>query len=177
MAVLFVAPQPLSRSEVCHALSVDETRLRVVLGLLRQRGLPGLQVRQSGAHLQLVTAPGANGAVERLIGSPPPARLSRAALEALAVIAYKQPATRGDVDAVRGVNSDSAVGTLLARGLVTEIGRRETLGRPALLATTPDFLSYLGLAALEELPPLPPPERVVRATLSLDAQSSSVSEQ
>jgi segregation and condensation protein B len=89
-------------------------------------------------------------------------RLSRAALEALAVVAYRQPVTRGDIDAVRGVNSDSAVATLLGRGLIAEIGRRETVGRPALLAVTPECLQYLGLHSLEELPALPegavPPE-------------------
>jgi segregation and condensation protein B len=82
-------------------------------------------------------------------------RLSRAALEALAVLAYRQPVTRGEIDAVRGVNSDSAVATLLARGLAAEVGRRETVGRPALLALTPDCLQYLGISSLSELPPLP----------------------
>ena len=82
-------------------------------------------------------------------------RLSRAALEALAVIAYRGPSTRGEIDTVRGVNSDSAVATLLGRNLVAEVGRRETAGRPALLAVTPDCLQYLGLHSLEELPPLP----------------------
>ena len=82
-------------------------------------------------------------------------RLSRAALEALAVIAYKQPVTRGEIDAIRGVNSDSAVATLLGRSLVAEVGRRETVGRPALLAVTPECLQYLGLRSLDELPPLP----------------------
>ena len=83
-------------------------------------------------------------------------RLSRAALEALAVIAYRQPATRGEIDAVRGVNSDSAVATLLGRNLVAEVGRRESVGHPALLALTPECLQYLGLRSLAELPPLPP---------------------
>jgi segregation and condensation protein B len=86
-------------------------------------------------------------------------RLSRAALEALAVIAYRQPVTRGEIDAVRGVNSDSAVATLLARSLIAEVGRRDTIGRPALLALTPDCLQYLGLQSLAELPPLATPER------------------
>jgi segregation and condensation protein B len=107
--------------------------------------------------LQLTTAPTASAAVERYLGSPPPVRLSRAALEALAVIAYRQPVTRGEIDSVRGVNSDSAVATLLTRGLVTEVGRRETVGRPALLATTPECLQYLGLKSLAELPPLTNP--------------------
>ncbi|MEA3060175.1 MAG: segregation and condensation protein, partial [Sphingomonadales bacterium] len=107
---------------------------------------------------QLTTAPASSAVVERFLGAPPPVRLSRAALEALAVIAYRQPVTRGEIDAVRGVNSDSAVTTLLGRSLVVEVGRRESVGRPALLALTPDCLQYLGLHSLAELPPLPTPE-------------------
>jgi segregation and condensation protein B len=96
--------------------------------------------------------------VERYLGAPPPVRLSRAALEALAVIAYKGPATRGEIDAIRGVNSDSAVATLLGRNLVAEVGRRETAGRPALLGVTPECLQYLGVRSLSDLPPLPATE-------------------
>ena len=106
-------------------------------------------------RLALTTAPASAAVVERFLGSPPPVRLSRAALEALAVIAYKQPVTRGEIDAIRGVNSDSAVTTLLGRNLVAEVGRRETVGRPALLALTAECLQYLGLRCLDELPPLP----------------------
>jgi segregation and condensation protein B len=84
-------------------------------------------------------------------------RLSRAALESLAVIAYRQPVTRAEIDHVRGVNSDSPVATLLSRGLVAEVGRKETVGHPALLATTPECLQYLGLRSLAELPPLGSP--------------------
>ena len=99
-------------------------------------------------------APSVSPAVERFLGAPPPVRLSRAALESLAVIAYRQPVTRADIDFVRGVNSDTAIATLLARGLVAEVGRKETIGRPALLATTPECLQYLGLRSLADLPPL-----------------------
>jgi segregation and condensation protein B len=112
-------------------------------------------VIRSGDLVHLATAPKSAPAVERFFGTPPPVRLSRAALEALAIIAYRQPVTRAEIEAVRGVNSDSAVATLLARGLVSEVGRRDTAGRPALLGTTPDFLHYLGVSHLEQLPPLP----------------------
>lgn len=126
----------------------------------RRWGLPCSASRT----VTLTTAPASAAVVERFLGSPPPVRLSRAALEALAVIAYKQPVTRGEIDAIRGVNSDSAVTTLLGRSLVAEVGRRETVGRPALLGLTPECLQYLGLRSLDELPPLPetalPAERV-----------------
>jgi hypothetical protein len=110
---------------------------------------------ESGAPVFVGIGPAA--AVERYLGAPPPARLSRAALESLAVIAYRQPVTRAEVDFVRGVNSDSAIATLLARGLVAEVGRKETVGRPVLLATTPECLQYLGLRSLADLPPLEAP--------------------
>jgi segregation and condensation protein B len=96
--------------------------------------------------------------VERLLGGPAVTRLSRAALEVLAIVAYRQPATRAEIEALRGVNSDRALETLLGRGLVAEVGRRDSVGRPALLGTTPAFLDYLGLRSLADLPPLPSAE-------------------
>ena len=81
--------------------------------------------------------------------------LSRAALEVLAVIAYRQPATRAEIEAIRGVNGDRAISTLLARGLIEEVGRRETVGRPVMFGTTLGFLEHLGLRSLEDLPPVP----------------------
>jgi segregation and condensation protein B len=155
VAVLFAAAGPLSPDDVARILDISTERLDEVCSLLDREPPPGLVLQHFEGRLQLITAPSSAAAVERLLGSPPPVRLSRAALEALAVIAYRQPVTRGEIDAVRGVNSDSAVATLLARGLVTEVGRRETVGRPALLAVTPECLQYLGLRSLSELPPLP----------------------
>ena len=155
VAVLFAAAGPLNVEEVARALAVSVDALSENFDVLVREPPRGLAVQRHGEQLQLTTAPGCAAAVERLLGAPPPARLSRAALEALAIVAYRQPVTRGDIDAVRGVNSDSAVATLFARGLVVEVGRRETVGRPALIATTPDFLQYLGLSSLEQLPPLP----------------------
>ena len=81
-------------------------------------------------------------------------RLSRAGLEALAIIAYQQPVTRPQIDAIRGVNSDGVLKSLLSKGLIQEVGRAEAPGRPILYSTTPEFLQYFGLNSLEELPPL-----------------------
>lgn len=152
MAVLFAAAGPLAPGDLARVVerSPDEVE-RAVEHLLAEPPR-GLALQRSGEQVSLVTSPAAAHAVERYFGAPPPTRLSRAALEALAVIAYRQPVTRGDIDAVRGVNSDSAVNTLLARGLVAEVGRRESVGRPALLGTTPELLQYLGLSSLQALP-------------------------
>ncbi|MDW8071163.1 MAG: SMC-Scp complex subunit ScpB, partial [Anaerolineae bacterium] len=114
----------------------------------------GVRVQRHGEQLQLVTAPGAARYVERLLGLSGGGSLSPAALETLAIIAYKQPITRPEIEAVRGVNSDSVLRTLLSKGLIQEVGRLETVGRPVLFGTTLEFLQYFGLSGLDELPPL-----------------------
>jgi segregation and condensation protein B len=157
VAVLFAAAAPLSLADAARILDISSERLDEICDLLEREPPTGLALQRHEDRLQLITAPASAPIIERFLGSPPPVRLSRAALEALAVTAYRQPVTRGEIDAVRGVNSDSAVATLLARGLIAEIGRRETIGRPALLALTPECLQYLGLRSLDQLPPLPDP--------------------
>jgi segregation and condensation protein B len=104
--------------------------------------------------VQLTTAPEAAQLVERFLGLDATSHLSRAALETLAMIAYQQPVTRPAIDAVRGVNSDGVLKSLLNKGLIQEAGRAERPGRPILYNTTPDFLQHFGLNSLEELPPL-----------------------
>jgi segregation and condensation protein B len=155
VAILFAAAGPLAPADAARILDISLERLEEVCELLDREPPCGLALQRHEDQLQLITAPASGPVVERFLGAPPPVRLSRAALEALAVIAYRQPVTRGEIDSVRGVNSDSAVATLLSRNLVAEVGRRETVGRPMLLATTPDCLRYLGLRSLAELPPLP----------------------
>jgi segregation and condensation protein B len=93
------------------------------------------------------------GLVERFLGLEATSRLSRAALEALAIIAYQQPVTRPEIEAVRGVNSDGVLKSLLSKGLIQEVGRAERPGRPILYSTTSEFLQHFGLNTLEELPP------------------------
>jgi segregation and condensation protein B len=154
VAVLFAAASPLTLADAARVLDISLERLADVCDLLEREPPLGLALQRFQDRLQVITAPASAAVVERFLGAPPPTRLSRAALEALAVVAYRQPVTRGEIDAVRGVNSDSAVSTLLTRSLVAEVGRRETVGRPALLAVTPDCLQYLGLRSLDELPPL-----------------------
>ncbi|HLQ73743.1 MAG TPA: SMC-Scp complex subunit ScpB [Bacillota bacterium] len=91
----------------------------------------------------------------KLLETPQSSKLSQAALETLAIIAYEQPITRIEVEEVRGVNSERAIRTLMARSLIKEVGRKDTIGRPILFGTTIDFLTYFGLVSLDELPPLP----------------------
>ena len=157
VAILFAAAAPLAYADAARVLDISVGRLEQVCRYLDHHPPLGLALQRHADQIQLTTAPAASDAVERYLGAPPPVRLSRAAMESLAVVAYRQPVTRADIDFVRGVNSDTAVATLLSRGLISEVGRKETVGRPALLATTPECLQYLGLRSLAELPPLQSP--------------------
>ncbi|HTX91401.1 MAG TPA: SMC-Scp complex subunit ScpB, partial [Anaerolineales bacterium] len=114
----------------------------------------GLRLQRHAGRVQLTTAPETAELVERFLGLEATSRLSRASLETLAIIAYQQPVTRPQVDAVRGVNSDGVMKSLLGKNLIQEVGRTEGPGRPILYGTTPDFLQHFGLGSLGELPPL-----------------------
>ncbi len=154
-ALLFASSEPLTRDHLAELSQATVSEIDLALDYL-SASLDGRGIRllRNGASAQLGTTPETAAAVVRLLGSEPRSRLSTAALEALAIIAYRQPITRTGVEAVRGVNSERAISTLQARGLVEEVGRAEAPGRPILLGTTMEFLEYFGLAGLEELPPI-----------------------
>jgi segregation and condensation protein B len=154
-ALLFVAGEPVALDRLRAALETDAAGLTAALAALgEQLGERGLRLHLHGETVQLVTAPELAAPVERFLGIPGVQRLSHAALEALAVVAYHQPATRGQIEAVRGVDSGAVIGTLLARGLIEEVGRLPTPGQPVQFGTTPAFLRLFGLASLAELPTL-----------------------
>ena len=157
VAVLFAADEPVPVSELARLLEVRPRHVERVVRTLTERPPPGLLVQRDGDRLQLVTAPASTRYIRRLRGLEEQARLSRAALEVLAVVAYRQPATRAEIEAIRGVNGDRALSTLLARGLIAEVGRRDTVGRPVLFGTTLGFLEHLGLRSLDDLPAVPGP--------------------
>jgi segregation and condensation protein B len=138
------------------ALDISPAAVRELLSELEvDYASRGLRLQWSGGGLvQLTSATEASGAIERFLGLESTTRLSQAALEVLAIVAYLQPATRPQIDQLRGVNSDGALRTLLSKGLVEEVGRLETPGRPILYGTTPDFLQSFGLNALSDMPPL-----------------------
>jgi|SRR5579884_1149911 len=154
-SLLFVSGRPLQRAELRKILDIDETRLVQSLQVLEQdlvRQQRGIRLQLMGEQVQLVTAPENARYVAALLGLPMTAKLTTAAMETLAVIAYRQPITRSQIEAVRGVNSDRALASLIQHGLVAEVGRAQTVGRPALFATTSEFLQQFGLTKLEELP-------------------------
>jgi segregation and condensation protein B len=155
-ALLFVAGGPLDIGSLSRVLDVPASKVDGALRSLQAEPPAGLMLQRSGREVQLVTAPEASAAVRRLRGEAERQRLSRAALEVLSVVAYYQPTTRADIDSVRGVNSDHALETLVARGLVAPLGRRESVGRPILYGTTLEFLRLAGLRSLDELPQVEP---------------------
>jgi segregation and condensation protein B len=156
-ALLFVSAGPIGVGQIADALQVSSLRVKQSLEVLGQSLINrGVRLQKYGSQYQITTAPELAQDVERLLTLEDTSTLSRAALEALAIIAYQQPVTRPQIDSIRGVNSDSVLRTLLRHGLIEEAGRSISPGRPILYSTTSEFLQYFGLAALEELPPLDP---------------------
>ena len=163
-ALLFVAPGSISIAQLASALELPasqvEAGLQQLQGGYAQRGL---RLQWHAGRVQLTTAPELAPLIERFLGLEITSQLSRAALEALAIVAYQQPVTRPQVDAIRGVNSDGVLKSLLSKGLVQEMGRAEGPGRPILYETTSDFLGYFGLSSIEGLPPLNLEELIAEA--------------
>ena len=154
-SLLFVAEGPAAIVVLAKALEVDAEKIEIALAELKQEYVNrGMRVQRLRDKVQLVTAPAAAPAIEKFLGIAGSGHLSAAALETLAIIAYRQPVTRPAMEAVRGVNCDAVIQTLLARGLIQEMGRQETAGRPILYATTFEFLQNFGLRDTDDLPPL-----------------------
>ncbi|MFO7627562.1 MAG: SMC-Scp complex subunit ScpB [Candidatus Fermentibacteraceae bacterium] len=156
-ALLMASDRPLSIERLCDLTgagleSVEQAVSRVEDALAS--GGHAMEIAYLAGGYRLVTDPALGTVVSRLFEGRRPGKLTRAALETLAVVAYSQPCTRAHVEAVRGVNCDSAMKTLLERDFMAITGRMETPGRPLLYSTTPAFLEYFGLARLEHLPRL-----------------------
>lgn len=166
-AVLFVASEPIPEAELAGLVELSKPQvlkeLEALGSDLDERG-SGLVLRNVGGGWRLYTRPEARPFLERFAQSPRASRLSKPALETLAVVAYRQPVTRAQVSEIRGVDAESALQTLEERGLIEEAGRLPGSGQAVIYSTTPLFLEKTGLADLEELPPLadyvPPPEIV-----------------
>jgi segregation and condensation protein B len=152
-SLLFVADRAVAVEDLSTALQAGsddvENALRTLDAEYRERGI---RLQRQGDKVQLVSAPEAGPAIERFLGLEISGRLSTAALETLSIVAYRQPIARAQVDAIRGVNSDSTLRTLVRRGLLEQMGRAETVGRPILYGTTLEFLQQFGLQSLHDLP-------------------------
>jgi segregation and condensation protein B len=154
-SLLFVADEPVPVSRLATILEepperIDEALEQLADGYLNR----GLRLQRKRQRVQLVTAPEAADHVRRFLGLELTSKLSPAALETLAIVAYRQPMTRAQIESLRGVSSDSVLRTLVNRGLVAEQGRLDTVGRPILYGTTFEFLQQFGLSSLDQLPSL-----------------------
>jgi segregation and condensation protein B len=154
-ALLFVAAGPVSILHLAEALDRKQDEVEAAINELAmgyaRRG--ALAVQWHAGQVQLTTAPQMAPLVEKFLGLEATSRLSKASIEALAIIAYRQPITRPGIDAIRGVSSDGVIKSLIGKGLIQEAGRAEGPGRPIIYETTVDFLQHFGLSALTELPP------------------------
>lgn len=159
-SLLFVADQPVTAGQLAKALAAEKMAVEEALSALDEvclREGRGLRLQRKGDRVQLVTLPEAAPYVERFLGLGLSGPLSQAALEALSIVAYRQPVTRAQVEAIRGVNSEGVLRTLVGRGLIEGVGRLEQVGRPILYGTTFEFLQQFGLRSVDELPPLKVP--------------------
>ena len=153
-ALLFAAPGLTSVDQLAQATKMKKREVEAALFALRTHysELHGIRLQEVNGQYQLVTAPEYATDIEAFLGLEITSRLTQAALEVLAIVAYKQPTTRPEIDSIRGVNSDGVVRSLLSKGLIEELGRSEAPGRPILYGITPEFLQHFGLEGLDQLP-------------------------
>ena len=157
-AILFVAGDAVRRKDLAAALQISEKQLDQTLDGMRDEydfEQRGFLIKRFGDMVQLATRPLYAEDVVRLLQPVQKQSLSQAAMETLAVVAYKQPVTRAEVEQIRGVKCDYSLQSLAAKGLIHEVGRKDTIGRPILFGTTDEFLNHFGLGDLAELPPIP----------------------
>ena len=160
-AILFVAGDAVGIKDLAAALRMGEKDLKNALNEIsseydyEQRGF---LLKRFGDKVQLATRPLYSEDVIRLLQPVQQQSISQAAMETLAVVAYKQPVTRAEVEQIRGVKCDYSLQSLMLKGLIREAGRKDTIGRPILFCTTDEFLSHFGLEDLNGLPPMPQPE-------------------
>ena len=160
-AILFVSGDPVRTDALAHALDLTVSELEEALSALSDHLAlegRGIQLNRSGETVFLSIRPALAPQVEAFLQPLQKQPLSQAVLETLSIIAYRQPVTKGDIEAVRGVKCDYSVTSLMNKGLIEEVGRRESLGRPILYGTTEEFLSHFGIETLDDLPALEIPE-------------------
>ena len=153
-ALLFAAPGLSSVEQLSQALSLSKAEVEKSLEALSSHlsAEHGVRLQRIKSQYQLISAPEHAEMIEKFLGLEITSRLTQAALEVLAIVAYKQPTTRPEIDSIRGVNSDGVVKSLLSKGLIEELGRSEAIGRPILYGVTNAFFQHFGLESLDQLP-------------------------
>ena len=157
-AILFVTGEAVRVDDLAKALGITPAQLDRELACLKDEydfGQRGFALKRFGQHVQLATRALYSADVVRLLQPVQKQSLTQAAMETLAVVAYRQPVTRAEVEQIRGVKCDYSLASLMNKQMIQEVGRKETLGRPILYGTTDAFLDHFGISSLEELPPMP----------------------
>ena len=163
-AILFVAGEPVSVEDLAHALDLTVLELEPALEALRDGydfDMRGLRLNRFGGSVQLSTRPEFAPYIERLLQPVQKRNLSQTVMETLSIVAYRQPVTKAEIEAIRGVKCDYSLQSLTNKGLIAEVGRRDTLGRPILYGTTEGFLRHFGIETLGQLPALPEGEEAL----------------
>ena len=157
-AILFVAGESVHVNDLANALKVTVRELEHALDELRDEydfAQRGFRLRRFGHQVQLTTRELYSADVVHLLQPVQKQSLSQAVMETLAIVAYKQPITKGEIELIRGVKCDYSIQSLSAKHMIEEVGRKDALGRPILYGTTDTFLQHFGISSLDELPPLP----------------------
>jgi segregation and condensation protein B len=158
-ALLYVSGEDgVTLDQMMNVLEATEAEVLLVIEEIKKdlgESWRGLALVEVAGHYQLITKSELATFIEKLVKAPRPATLSQASLETLAVVAYKQPVSRVEIEEVRGVKSEKALQTLMAKGLIKEVGRAEGTGRAILYGVTDSFLTHFGLKSLKELPEMP----------------------
>ena len=169
-----MATEPVTVNHLASAIECTENKVEKALQKLHEDSREGgIRVQRQGKKVQLVSAPDLADYIETFLGLSVSSKLSPAALEALSIVAYQQPVTRPEIEAIRGVNSDGVLRTLLNKGLVEEVGRLDTVGHPTQFGTSFEFLRYFGLEKIEDLPELDLPELDMPAPASDNAEGET----
>lgn len=157
-ALIFAASEPISGKTISEIIDINEHTIKqLITDLIEEyhRTKKGIQIIEVASGYQFCTHPECASYIEKLQKNPRNVGLSQAAIETLAIIAYKQPITKAEIEALRGVNIESPLSTLVEKNLIEEAGRKDAPGRPILYHTTKKFLHYFGLNNLDELPQFP----------------------
>jgi segregation and condensation protein B len=171
-SILFVAEGAVDLKTLARLTEADEGDVLAAIEILTEESARrGVRIQRSGEAAQMVSAPENTTYIQRFLGIDENARLSPAVLATLTVIAYRQPITRGEIERILNKNADYGVQTLKLRGLITEVGRASSAGRPYLYGTTFKFLEHFGLEKPEDLPSLPELESAVREAAAAEAEA------
>jgi segregation and condensation protein B len=169
-ALLFASPNPLTESQLARLIGKDKRHIPLIVDRLNVSYIQwgrSFRIERFGDSYRIYTLPEYDKYISRLADMPRPAKLSRAALEVLAIVAYRQPIVKSEIEKIRGIDSDGVIRTLLERGFLTIAGKSDALGRPLLYKTTQDFLEFFGISDLSELPEVTVPETEIPRNLTL----------